>query len=85
MSFIGRVVGLAVVGTAGLVPVSADDKQEEPKIVVPFVPTHPKVVAAMLKLANVDFSLQGKKSSWHLIWELLLLPTPIWNNFVTLL
>jgi SAM-dependent methyltransferase len=49
----GLALGLAVIGTAGLVPVSADEKQDEPKIVVPFVPTHPKVVAAMLKLADV--------------------------------
>ena len=49
----GLALGLAVIGTAGLVPVSADDNKEEPKIIVPFVPTHPKVVAAMLKLADV--------------------------------
>ena len=32
---------------------AADDKKEEPKIIVPYVPTHPKVVTAMLKMASV--------------------------------
>ena len=41
-----------VVGFAGL-PAAADNKTEEPKIVVPYVPTHQKVVEAMLKLAAV--------------------------------
>jgi cyclopropane fatty-acyl-phospholipid synthase-like methyltransferase len=43
----------ATVLAAGLTPATADDKKEEPKIIVPFVPTHPKVVTAMLKLAAV--------------------------------
>jgi SAM-dependent methyltransferase len=32
---------------------AADDKKEDPKIIVPYVPTHPKVVTAMLKLSAV--------------------------------
>ena len=32
---------------------AADDKKEDPKIIVPYVPTHHKVVTAMLKLATV--------------------------------
>ena len=32
---------------------AADDKKEDPKIIVPYVPTHPKVVTAMLKMASV--------------------------------
>lgn len=46
-----------VAAVAGLVPLasaSADDKKEkDPEIVVVFVPTHEKVVSAMLKLAAV--------------------------------
>jgi SAM-dependent methyltransferase len=42
----------AVVGLAQLAPAPAQDKKD-PDIVVPFVPTNEKVVAAMLKLANV--------------------------------
>src|SRR5437879_10025726 len=41
------------VAAAGFVPAAAEDKKEEPKIIVPYVPTHPKVVTAMLKLAGV--------------------------------
>src|SRR4026209_853361 len=37
---------------AGFTPAAADDKKEKPKIIVPYVPTHPKVVTAMLKLAT---------------------------------
>ena len=45
----------AVVAIAGFVPASADDKKEKLKveIEVPYVPTHEKVVTAMLKLASV--------------------------------
>jgi len=39
--------------SAAFTPAAADDKKEEPKIIVPYVPTHPKVVTAMLKLATV--------------------------------
>lgn len=46
-------LGLATVVAAGLTSVTAEDKKAEPKIVVPYVPTHPKVVEAMLKLAAV--------------------------------
>lgn len=46
-----------IAAVAGLVPLasaSADDKKEkDPEIVVVFVPTHEKVVSAMLKLAAV--------------------------------
>src|SRR5262245_54274875 len=38
---------------ATFTPAVADDKKEDPKIIVPYVPTHPKVVTAMLKLATV--------------------------------
>jgi SAM-dependent methyltransferase len=51
--FFAAALGAALVAGAGFVPASADDKKEEPKIIVPFVPTHPKVVAAMLQLAAV--------------------------------
>jgi SAM-dependent methyltransferase len=48
---------LLTAGTAGLAsfgPVRGDDKDEKrPEIVVPYVPTDEKVVAAMLKLASV--------------------------------
>jgi len=46
-------LGLAVVAAAGFAPAAAEDKKAEPKIVVPYVPTHNKVVAAMLTLAAV--------------------------------
>ncbi|MDB5306451.1 MAG: hypothetical protein JWO38_653 [Gemmataceae bacterium] len=50
---IAVILGLAV-AAAGLAPATAEDKKkEDPKIIVPYVPTHPKVVAAMLKLAAV--------------------------------
>ena len=45
-------LGVAV-AAAGFGPVAAEDKKAEPKIIVPYVPTHPKVVAAMLKMASV--------------------------------
>lgn len=45
------VMTAAAVGLARL-PAAADDKKD-PDIVVPYVPTHEKVVAAMLKLASV--------------------------------
>jgi SAM-dependent methyltransferase len=51
--FFAAALAAALVAGAGSVPASADDKKEEPKIIVPFVPTHPKVVAAMLQLAAV--------------------------------
>jgi SAM-dependent methyltransferase len=51
--FFAAALAAALVAGAGFVPASADDKKEEPKIIVPFVPTHPKVVAAMLQLAAV--------------------------------
>ena len=44
---------LAVSLVAGAAFTTADDKKEDPKIIVPYVPTHPKVVTAMLKLAAV--------------------------------
>ena len=43
----------SLVAGAAFTPASADDKKEDPKIIVPYVPTHPKVVNAMLKLAAV--------------------------------
>src|SRR5262249_7657582 len=42
-----------LVAGAGFVPATADDKKEDPKIIVPYVPTTPKVVTAMLKRASV--------------------------------
>jgi SAM-dependent methyltransferase len=45
-------LGLAATA-AVLAPAAAEDKKDEPKIVVPYVPTHEKVVNAMLKLAAV--------------------------------
>ena len=47
------VAALAIIACAGFVPAAAEDKKDEPKIIVPYVPTHPKVVNAMLKLASV--------------------------------
>lgn len=47
------VLAAAVVGFGLSWPAGADDKKEDPEIKVPFVPTHEKVVAAMLKMANV--------------------------------
>ena len=47
------VAALAIIACAGFVPASAEDKKDEPKIIVPYVPTHPKVVNAMLTLASV--------------------------------
>ncbi|HJZ58331.1 MAG TPA: class I SAM-dependent methyltransferase [Gemmataceae bacterium] len=48
--FAACLVGLASV----FVPAGADDKKtDEPKIVVPYVPTKPEVVQAMLKLAAI--------------------------------
>jgi SAM-dependent methyltransferase len=44
------VLGCAVIATASLVSAAPKD---EPKIIVPYVPTHHKVVEAMLKLAAV--------------------------------
>jgi SAM-dependent methyltransferase len=41
------------VAAAGFAPATAEDKKDDPKIIVPYVPTHPKVVTAMLKLASV--------------------------------
>ncbi|MFM8275109.1 MAG: class I SAM-dependent methyltransferase [Gemmata sp.] len=45
----------ALAGLAGLAPVGAQDKkkEEKPEIEVVYVPTHEKVVSAMLKLAAV--------------------------------
>jgi len=42
----------AIVGLSPSPQVAADDKKE-PEIIVPYVPTHEKVVTAMLKLAGV--------------------------------
>src|SRR5439155_3093843 len=47
------VLAAVLVAAAGFVPACADDKKDDPKIIVPYVPTHPKVVTAMLKLATV--------------------------------
>lgn len=44
------VLGCAVIATASLISAAPKD---EPKIIVPYVPTHHKVVEAMLKLAAV--------------------------------
>jgi cyclopropane fatty-acyl-phospholipid synthase-like methyltransferase len=46
------VLTAGLVGLASSVPLRADDKKD-PEIVVPYVPTHEKVVEAMLKLAAV--------------------------------
>jgi ubiquinone/menaquinone biosynthesis C-methylase UbiE len=43
----------ALAGLALAQPARAEDKKEDPEIRVPFVPTHEKVVSAMLKLAAV--------------------------------
>ena len=43
----------AAVGLAQSPRAAAEDKKKEPEIIVPFVPTNEKVVAAMLKLAAV--------------------------------
>jgi ubiquinone/menaquinone biosynthesis C-methylase UbiE len=44
----------ALVGLSSLAaPAPAQDDKKDPEIIVPFVPTHEKVVAAMLKLADV--------------------------------
>jgi ubiquinone/menaquinone biosynthesis C-methylase UbiE len=43
----------AVAGLAQLPAATGQDRKKEPDIIVPFVPTHEKVVAAMLKLAAV--------------------------------
>lgn len=52
--WMGAALVAAFAFSAGFTPVIADDeKKEEPKIIVPYVPTHPKVVNAMLKLAAV--------------------------------
>jgi ubiquinone/menaquinone biosynthesis C-methylase UbiE len=47
------VFAAALTGLALSQPARAEDKKEDPEIKVPFVPTHEKVVAAMLKLAAV--------------------------------
>ena len=52
-TFFVAVLAAVLVAVAGFVPASADDKKDDPKIIVPYVPTHPKVVTAMLKLATV--------------------------------
>jgi SAM-dependent methyltransferase len=44
---------LAVSLLASAALTRADDKKDDPKIIVPYVPTHHKVVSAMLKLAAV--------------------------------
>ena len=46
--FAGALTGLSLAQAA-----RGEDKKDEPEIRVPFVPTHEKVVAAMLKLASV--------------------------------
>ena len=48
-------LAVSFVIAAGFVPATADDKKEKLKveIEVPYVPTHPKVVTAMLKMAGV--------------------------------
>jgi len=47
-------LAVALVAAAGFSSATAEEKKkEEPKIIVPYVPTHPKVVTAMLKLAAV--------------------------------
>lgn len=49
-------LGLAALAATALTTASAQDAKKEderPKIVVPYVPTHPKVVEAMLKTAAV--------------------------------
>ena len=47
-------VAAAMLGLATFKPSSADDKKDkDPEIVVVYVPTHEKVVTAMLKLAEV--------------------------------
>ncbi len=48
-------LGLAALAAAGLITTgaSAQDDKDRPKIVVPYVPTHHKVVEAMLKTAGV--------------------------------
>ncbi|MBY0514428.1 MAG: class I SAM-dependent methyltransferase [Gemmataceae bacterium] len=50
-----RLIGFAV-GVAGLLAAVAPDapaRQDDPKIIVPFVPTRPEVVNGMLKLAAI--------------------------------
>ena len=47
------VVAAAMAGLATTRPAVAVDKKEDPEIKVPYVPTHEKVVSAMLKLASV--------------------------------
>lgn len=46
-------LAVSLVVSAAFTPAVAEDKKEDPKIIVPYVPTHPKVVTAMLKLAAV--------------------------------
>ncbi|MCS7021262.1 MAG: class I SAM-dependent methyltransferase [Gemmataceae bacterium] len=43
----------AAVWVGLIVPLLLAQERKEPEIIVPFVPTHPKVVEAMLKLADV--------------------------------
>jgi ubiquinone/menaquinone biosynthesis C-methylase UbiE len=47
------VAATAVVGLVQYPAATGQDRKKEPDIIVPFVPTHEKVVAAMLKLAAV--------------------------------
>jgi hypothetical protein len=51
--FVLVAVSVAVAGLFGYAPAAQDKKDKDPDIIVPFVPTNEKVVAAMLKLAAV--------------------------------
>ncbi len=51
--FAVAVVAGSLAGLATFQPAVAQDKKKGPEIVVPYVPTHEKVVTAMLKLAAV--------------------------------
>jgi len=46
-------VALSLVAAAAFTASAEDKKKDDPKIIVPYVPTHPKVVSAMLTLAAV--------------------------------
>ena len=51
--FVLVAVSVAVAGLFGYAPAAQDKKDKDPDIIVPFVPTNEKVVAAMLKMAAV--------------------------------
>ena len=46
-------LAVSLVAAAAFTASAEDKKKDDPKIIVPYVPTHPKVVSAMLTLAAV--------------------------------